>query len=52
MKPIDAATAAHYQLLRTVPKQDIDAQLRTALHKAKTWYRLNGKKFHLPKDRN
>ena len=48
MKPIDAATAAHYELLRGVSKEEIDAQLRTALHKAKIWYKLHRKKFRLP----
>jgi hypothetical protein len=49
MKPIDAATAAHHDMVRAIPEQEIQQQLRTALHRARTWYRLHGKKFRLPK---
>jgi hypothetical protein len=49
-KPIDAATAAHHDMLRTMPEQEIQQQLRTALHRARLWYKLHGKKFRAPND--
>jgi hypothetical protein len=49
-KPIDAATAAHHELLRTMPEQEIQQQLRPALHRARLWYRLHGRRFRLPND--
>jgi hypothetical protein len=50
MKPIDAATAAHHELLRAIPEREIQEQLRTALRKARLWYKLRGKRFRPPND--
>jgi hypothetical protein len=49
-KPIDAATAAHHEMLCAMPEREIQQQLRTVMRRARTWYRLHGRKFRLPND--
>jgi hypothetical protein len=46
----DAATLAAEDMVRAMSEQDIQYALRTALHRARTWYRLKGKRFRLPKE--
>jgi hypothetical protein len=47
---IDAATAAHNNMVSAMPEREIQQQLRTVMHRARTWYRLHGRKFRLPND--
>jgi hypothetical protein len=50
-KTLSAATLAYHDSLRSVPKSVIDRQLCIAVHRSREWYRLNGKKFRLPNER-
>jgi hypothetical protein len=46
-----AAQIAHEDMVRATPQQQIDREVLKALSTAKLWYKLNNKKFVMPKVR-
>jgi len=47
-KTLSAADRAVHELLREIPKQRIDADLKNAIDRARLWYTLNHKRFRMP----
>jgi len=47
-KTVDAAMAASDEMVRAMTEDQIQYQLRTAMRRARIWYRLHGKHFALP----
>ena len=43
-----AAEIASDETVAAMSEQDIQYALRSALHRARRWYRLHGRKFRLP----
>ena len=43
-----AAELAHEEMVRTIPRKQIDHELLDALRRAKLWYALHGKRFRMP----
>jgi hypothetical protein len=47
-KTLSAADRAVHELLREIPRQRIDEDLKNAIEKAKLWYALHSKRLRMP----